>query len=167
VVRPSVVLDGMGRLTGSGVGRRGRPSRDPAADPVHQARLWAEQTAVAQGLPLRVTDPMVIRNVAVLLASGREPDVRYQRGGARDELSRNDDDEGDPSTLSAWWKTVEIWERIGPVELLQSDDGRGLLFGARCEVCAGAAVVGWSRDSGATAVAALRHCERAHGDEST
>lgn len=167
MVRPPVVLDGMGRLTGSGAGRRGRPSQDPTADPAHQARLWAEQTALSQGLPPRVADPTVIRNVAVLLGTGREPDIRFQRGGARDELGRKDDDEGDRSSQSAWWKTVEVWERIGPVELLQSDFGRGLLFGARCDVCGGAAVVGWSRDGGAVAVAAVRHSKQMHGDEST
>ena len=67
-----------------GVRRRPTGEAEPApdADPAHQARLWAEQTALSQGLPPRVADPTVIRNVAVLLGTGREPDIRFQRGGA-------------------------------------------------------------------------------------
>jgi hypothetical protein len=38
-----------------------------------KAMTWAEQTAEAQGLPRTVTDDVVIAQVSVLLASGREP----------------------------------------------------------------------------------------------
>lgn len=45
----------MGQLTGAG------------------GREWAERTATAQGLAVKLTDPLVVRQLAVLLASGREP----------------------------------------------------------------------------------------------
>jgi len=156
----------MGPVTGAGAGRGSRPSRRPAPDPAAQARQWAEQTASSQGLPARVTDPSVLRDVAVLLAAGREPDIRGERHGARSELARREDEEGPESSLSAWWKTVEVWERVGPVELFRSDDGQGPLYAARCDECGGAAGAGWERDGGAVVVAAVRHGEQAHGEGS-
>jgi hypothetical protein len=44
------------------------------------ARRWAEKTALAQGLPVKVTDPVVLRDVAVLL--GLKPQTR-QTGASR------------------------------------------------------------------------------------
>ena len=49
-----------------GVRRRtGVPGLDD--DLRERARVWAEQTAMAQGLPARVSDPVVTRDVATLL----------------------------------------------------------------------------------------------------
>jgi len=165
VVRSSGVLDGVGPVTGAGAGRGSRPSRRPAPDPADQARQWAEQTASSQGLPVRVSDPAVLRKVAVLLGVGREPDIRGGAHGARSELTRSDEDDSEGSSLSAWWRTIEICEQVGPVEVLRGDDGRGAIYGARCESCSGAAVVGWQRDAGAVALAAVVHGEQVHGGE--
>jgi hypothetical protein len=49
------------------------------------ARRWAEETALAQGLPVKVTDPVVLRDVAVLL--GLKPQTR-QTGASRDGSKR-------------------------------------------------------------------------------
>lgn len=40
-----------------------------------QARAWAEATAVAQGFPVRVDRPDVLRSVAVLLGADEAPET--------------------------------------------------------------------------------------------
>ena len=46
-----------------------------------EARAWAERTAAAQGLPLRVSDPAVLRQVAALVRPGLGAPDRGQAGG--------------------------------------------------------------------------------------
>jgi hypothetical protein len=56
------------------------------ADQLHAAaRVWAEQTAQAQGLPAKVTDAGTLRDVATLL--GLKPQTR-QTGSSRDGSKR-------------------------------------------------------------------------------
>ena len=63
----------MGRVTGPASGDWQDPERDPAPDLATRARTWAEQTRVAQGVPIKVEDRGALRKVATLLGSGREP----------------------------------------------------------------------------------------------
>ena len=46
-----------------------------------QAQAWAEESALAQGLPVKVADPDVLREVATLL--GLKGSVAPDRGQAR------------------------------------------------------------------------------------
>jgi hypothetical protein len=41
-----------------------------------RARAWAERTRLDQGFPVKISDPEGIRNVAELLAQGRQKGVR-------------------------------------------------------------------------------------------
>jgi hypothetical protein len=163
VVWPSLVLGGVEPVTGRGAGRGSRSRRRPAPGPAHQAWRWAEETAISQGLSPRVSDPGVLHEVAILLGAGREPDIRGEVGGARSELSRQSNEDSKESNFFGWWEEVEIWKRLGPVEVLRSDDRQGPLYGARCERCSVSFVVGWQRDVGAVCLAAVSHAKQTHG----
>ncbi len=65
-------LVGPVNAVGSVARRRQAPGNtDPELEEV--AKKWAEQTAEEQGLPIVVSDPSVVHEVAVLLTSGRQP----------------------------------------------------------------------------------------------
>ena len=66
----------MGRATG-GVGAMAL--KEAASSDV---RAWVERTCAAQGVPVKVTDPVVLAAVAVLLGQTR------QTGSRRSELKR-------------------------------------------------------------------------------
>jgi hypothetical protein len=48
----------------------------PDDDLKARAQAWAERTRLDQGLPVKISDPQAIRNVAELLAQGRQKGVR-------------------------------------------------------------------------------------------
>ena len=43
----------------------------PDQEPV---RRWIEESCAQQGVPVKITDPEVIRKVVILLTAGRDPD---------------------------------------------------------------------------------------------
>jgi hypothetical protein len=70
--RPERGVDGVGPVTGAPAERRNVAGRPPAPSLVDQARCWVDQSCVEQGLPSKVADESVLRNVAVLLAGGSD-----------------------------------------------------------------------------------------------
>ena len=74
LVRPTSGLGVVEPVSPSSRGAR-RPRRPgaPEIELAVKAKEWAEETAKAQGLPLRVEDTSVIGEVAILLVSGRVP----------------------------------------------------------------------------------------------
>jgi hypothetical protein len=76
--------------------RTGVPGLDEQLRAQAQAQAWAEQTALAQGLPAKVADHEVLRNVAALLGlkGSVAPDGRQPSGIEAVEAapSRSDDD---------------------------------------------------------------------------
>jgi hypothetical protein len=62
----------MGQVTGGRTERRHVAGRTPAPAPADQARCWVDQTCSEQGLPSKVTDEAVLRDVAVLLVAGAD-----------------------------------------------------------------------------------------------
>jgi hypothetical protein len=44
---------------------------DSNEDLARRARKWAAETALAQGLPVKISDPLVLRRVAEILASNK------------------------------------------------------------------------------------------------
>lgn len=63
-------------------GRRLQAGGRPDTELAKKAKVWADRTAVAQGLPATVNDQTIVSEVAVLLASGRVP----VRSGPPDRL---------------------------------------------------------------------------------
>lgn len=45
-------------------------------------RAWVEQSCAAQGVPVKVTDPMVIRQVVVLLGNAKSPGPHKEDRGS-------------------------------------------------------------------------------------
>lgn len=52
--------------------RRNVAGRTPALDSDDVVRRWVERTCAAQGVPPKIADPDTLRDIAVLLMTGRE-----------------------------------------------------------------------------------------------
>jgi hypothetical protein len=65
----------MGRLMGPAGARGQRTRRATLGVPPEALREWVEASCSAQGVPVKVADPVVLGKVAVMLGAGREPRV--------------------------------------------------------------------------------------------
>lgn len=76
MARPAMCVDGVvvtGRRAGSG-GQAAGESR--ARPPQEDVQEWVDASCGEQGVAVKVTDPAILEEVAVLLAAGRRPPRR-------------------------------------------------------------------------------------------
>lgn len=85
-------------MTSARTERRNVAGRTPAPSTADQARCWVDRTCAEQGLPSKVGDEDVLRDIAVLLANGRDsgPPVRRHPGRVKDIATSDSgtDDDG-------------------------------------------------------------------------
>ena len=49
-----------------------RPPKPPPDDLTERAKAWVERSCAEQGIPVKITDPLVLAEVARILSLGRE-----------------------------------------------------------------------------------------------
>lgn len=52
--------------------RQGRVRTDPQLDLSQRARAWVERSCREQGVPVKITDPLVLQRIADILCEARE-----------------------------------------------------------------------------------------------
>lgn len=107
----------MGSVTGARAERRDGAGRTPAPTLATQARSWVDRTCAEQGLPTKVSDQSVLRDVAVLLGSGPDSDPPVRRNARRikpiaaSDCGTNDDglhESGDDRSLPGGGEGVPL-----------------------------------------------------------